>query len=124
MFISLADKKVSEYYKSESWYDENYQVIELFLKKLSAKPYANKLSAVTSVGNLFLTTKLLFNDETKNDCVYINLRKDAGKNLIVMSYHSDGHRKADAQRQCSLEEAIEYIDLYAMRLILEKYGKL
>jgi hypothetical protein len=41
-----------------------------------------------------------------------------------MSYHPNGRRKPSAERQCALEEAVEYIDLYVMRVLLEKYGRL
>ena len=124
MFVSLADKNVAEYYRKGLGYEPNREVIALLLEKLSRKPYAEKLSAVTSIGHLSITTALSWEDNTKNDSVFIDLIKDAGKNVIVMSYHSNGRRKTDASRRALLEEAVEYIDLYVMRLILEKYGKL
>lgn len=124
MFISLADKKVAEYYRKGLGYEPDREALALLLERLSEKPYAEKLSAVTSVGNLSLTTALTWNDDSKNDSVSLTMIKDAGKNLINMTYHSNFRRKPDAGRRCSLEEAVEYIDLYAMRLILERYGKL
>ena len=124
MWVSLADKKVAEHYKRGLLPEENRQVIILFLEKLSEKPYAEKLSAVTSVGQLYLTAALSWEDRTKNDRISINQKEDAGKILIVMAYYPDYSRKPSAERRCSLQEAVEYIDVFVIRLIEEKYGKL
>lgn len=124
MFVSLADKKVAEYYRKGLGYEPKREIVALLLEKMSEKPYAEKLSAVTSIGHLYITTALHWDDNTKNDSVSIDSFKDAGKNLITLAYHSCGRRKADAGRICPLEEAVDYIDLYVMKLILVKYGEL
>lgn len=124
MFVSLADKNVAEYYRVGLGYEPNREIIALLLEELSKKVYAEKLSAVTSMGHLYITTALRWDDNTKNDSVFISHFEDAGKNLIVVSYHSNGRRIGNASRRCSLEEAIDYIDLYVMKLLLVKYGKL
>ena len=124
MFVPLADKKAAKYYRQGIGYEPEREPLALLLEKLTEKPYAEKLSAVTSVGNLSLTTALRWDDATKNDSIFLNIIKDAGKYLITMSYHSSGRRNTEAGRRCELEEAVEYIDLYVMRIILEKYGAL
>ncbi|HQU83578.1 MAG TPA: hypothetical protein PKY59_10650 [Pyrinomonadaceae bacterium] len=123
MFVSLADKRVAEYYRNGLGYTPDREIVALLLENLSKKIYAEKLSAVTSIGRLSITTALSW-DDSKNDSVSIDSFKDAGKNLIILSYHSNGRRTADAGRRCSLEEAFDYADLYVMKLLLVKYGEL
>jgi hypothetical protein len=96
----------------------------LFLEKLKTKPYAQKLSAVTSVGQLFLTTALSWNDKSHKDVIRIREKIDKNETLILLSYHTYSFRKSIAERLCSVEEANQYIDLYVMRLIETQYGKL
>lgn len=124
MFISLADKNVAEYYRQGLGYNPDREIIALLLEKLSEKSYADKLSAVTSMGHLFLTTDLSWSENSSNGSVFVDVIKDAGENKIVLSYHSKNRRKFEAGRFCHLSKAVEYIDLYVMRLILEKYGSL
>lgn len=124
MFVSLADKNVAEYYRKGLGYEPDREIIALLLEKLSEKSYAEKLSAVTSHGNLYLTTDLSWNENFSSDSVSIEAIKNMGKTVIVMTYYSKYRQKPEAQRICSLSEAVEYIDLYVMRLILEKYGSL
>ena len=124
MFESLADKQGVESYKSQLSPQEDRRAIITFLEKLAEKTYADKLSAMTSVGQLYLTPAFSWRDNLNHALVHIDQIEDAKKPLIIMSYVSRNRRKAKAERQCSMEEAIEYIDLYAMRLILEKYGEL
>jgi hypothetical protein len=71
-----------------------------------------------------LTTASLYKDSKNSFGFEIGEKKDAGKTLILLSQHLDDKRKSSAERQCSLEEAVEYIDLYVMRILLEKYGEL
>jgi hypothetical protein len=122
MFTALADERLVEIYK-QIVSPDGLAIAEL-LKRLRNKPYADKVFAVTSHGQLFLTTAASY-PETKNDCSFrVGEKIDAGKTLVTVSYHPNGRRKPSAENQCSLEEAIEYIDLYVMRILLEKYGKL
>jgi hypothetical protein len=124
MWVSLTDSKLVDIYKQGFLPEEIPQDIFLLLEQLSKKSYAKKLSAVTSIGQLYLTTALSWEDTERNDIVRIGQRIDAGKTVITMSYHRNGFNKSVADHQCSLEEAIDYIDLYVMRLYEEKYGEL
>ena len=124
MFVSLADKNVAEYYRKGLGYKPEREIIALLLENLSEKSYADKLSAVTSMGNLFLTTDLRWNENSSPGSISIDAVKDSGKNLILMAYYSNNLRKPEAERRCSLSEAAEFIDLYVMRLIFEKYQSL
>lgn len=124
MWVSLADENLIEIYK-QGFYSDNFpKEIVSFLGELQKKTYADKLSVVTSVGNLYLTPVLSWNDTEKNNIVRIDQEIDAGKTVITMSYHTKSFNKSEVSRRCSLEEAIDYIDLYVMRLLEEKYGKL
>ena len=61
MWVSLADENLVEHYKKNfhpDYTDEPPQLIVSLLEKLLVKPYAKKLSAVTSLGELYLTAKL------------------------------------------------------------------
>jgi hypothetical protein len=124
MWISLTDEKLIEIYKKGFLPDEVPNDIILLLSQLQKKTYAEKLSVVTSVGNLYLTTALSWEDTEKNHIVRIRQGIDTGKPTIIMSYHTDSFNKAAAKRECSLEAAADYIDLYVMRLLEEKCGEL
>jgi len=122
MFLALADKQLVEIYKQIV--HPNGLIIAELLSRLRNKPYAEKVFAVTSVGNLSLTTAAS-HCETKNVYSFrVGEKNDGGITVITMSYHPNGRRKPSAERQCPLETAIEYIDLYVMRIMLEKYGRL
>lgn len=122
MFIPLADERLVEYY--EQIVHPNGLLIAQLLSRLRNKPYAEKVYAVTSIGRLFLTTQSSYKDSEKHFGFQVAEKRDAGKTLIVFSQHNDGRRKPNAECQCSLEEAVDYIDLYVMRMLLEKYGEL
>ncbi len=124
MWVSLADSKLVDIYKQGFLFEDIPHNTVLFLEQLSKKPYAEKLSAVTSIGQLYLTTALSWEDTEENHIVCIGQKIDAGKTVITMSYHTNGFNKSVADHQCPLEEAIDYIDLYVMRLLEEKYGEL
>ena len=127
MWVSLADENLIEHYKRNfhpDYTDETPELIVSLLEKLSKKTYAEKLSVVTSVGQLYLTTALSWNETSDNNIVRIDQRKDAGNPVLLISFTKGSLNKSVAGRYCSLEEAIEYIDLYVMRLILEKDGEI
>lgn len=127
MWVSLADENLVEHYKKNfhpDFTDKAPELIVSLLEELSKKTYAEKLSAVTSVGQLYLTSALSWNDKSDNHSVHISQRIDAGKPVLAISFHTRSLNKSVARRYCSLEEAIEYIDLCVMRLLLEKYGEL
>ena len=124
MFLSLANPKLTDIYKQGFTSEEIPQLIVLFLEKLNSRTYAEKLSVVTSVGQLYLTTALSWNDNNHNDVIRIREKIDKNETLILLSYHANSFRKPVAERLCSLEEAIDYVDLYVMRLLETKYGKL
>ena len=124
MFVSLADPNLIDIYKLGSAHEEMSLQVAYFLGKLSVKPYAEKLSVVTSVGQLFLTTALTWNDNCQSDVIRIREKVDKAETLILLSYHINSFRKSVAERLCSIEEAIDYVDLYVMRLLETKYGEL
>jgi hypothetical protein len=124
MFVPLSNDRLAEIYKEIV--HPNGLVITQLLSRLRNKPYAEKIYAVTSMGKLFFTTASSYDDCRKNKQYgfLIEEKIDANKTLITMSYHENGRRKPSAEHQCTLEEAVEYIDLYVMRMLLEKYGEL
>ena len=122
MYLSLADERLVEVYKEIV--HPNGLVIAELLSRLRNKPYAEKIYAVTSVGRLFLTTASEYNDFETNFSFRIGEKKDAGKTLITFSQHPNSGGKPSAEHQGTLEEAIEYIDLYVMRILLEKHNRL
>lgn len=122
MFLLLTDESLTEIYKKIA--HPNGLVIAELLSRLRNKPYAEKVYAVTSIGQLSLTTASSYNDIEDSFSFKIGEKKEADKILITISQHPNGSRKPSSERECSLEEAIEYIDLYVMRILLEKYGRL
>jgi hypothetical protein len=122
MFLALADERLVEIYK-QIVYPDGLVIAEL-LRRLRDKPYAKKVFAVTSIGRLSLTTAASYPESENSYSFCVGEKTDAGKTLITMSYHANGRRKPSAERQCPLEEAVEYIDLYVMRILLEQYGRL
>jgi hypothetical protein len=122
MFLALADERLVEIYK-QTVYPDGLIIAEL-LSRLRKKPYAEKVFAVTSVGNLSLTSAASHRETENVYSFRVGEKNDAGKTVITMSYHPNGRRKPSAERQCPLNEAVEYIDLYVMRILLEKYGRL
>jgi hypothetical protein len=127
MWVSLADENLVDYYKKSalSYRSEKApELIILLLERLSKKSYADKLFVVTSVGRLSLTTALCWDGKTRNYGVGIDQIIDAGKPVLAISGLTMSRKESVAGRYCSLEEAVEYIDLYVMRILLEKYGKL
>ena len=88
MWVSLVDENLVEHYKRNFHPDFTNKVPELvvsLLEKLSKKSYAEKLSAVTSVGQLYLTTALPWNDYSDNKIIRIDQRIDAGKPVLMIS---------------------------------------
>lgn len=124
MFESLENPKLVDIYKSMYEPDNPPQKIVLLLGKLALKPYAEKMSVVQSVGQLYLTTASTWDDKSQNDVIRIREQLDKNEMMILLSYHTNSFNKSDVQRLCSLDEAIEYIDLYVLRLLETKYGKL
>lgn len=125
MWLSLADERLVEIYKKHFTTEERIpKHIVSLLSQLQKKPYASKLTAVTSLGHLYLTTALSLEDESKHDCVFISQFIDAGKPVISIAHSLKAERNASATRRCSPKEAVDYVDLYVMRLLLEKYGEL
>ena len=124
MFESLANPKLTEIYKSTFEPEDVAQNIVLLLKKLSSKSYAAKISVVQSIGQLYLTTALSWHDQSHNDTVRIIEQFDKNEKLLLLSYHTNSFKKSEAQRLCSLNEAIDYIDLYVIRLLETKYGEI
>lgn len=124
MFVPLADESLVEIYKRIV--HPNGLVIAELLSRLRNKPYAEKIYVVTSMRKLFLTTASSYEDSIQNKHYGFLIKEkiDANKTIITMSYHENGRRKPSAEHQCSLEEAVDYIDLYVLRMLLEKYGKL
>lgn len=124
MFLSLRDPRLIDTYNQEFTSTEFHKLIVLFLEKLRTKSYAEKLSVVTSIGQLYLTAHLSWGDKSLEDVIRIREVIDKKEKLILLSYHTNSFRKSVAERLCCLEEAVEYIDLYALRLLETKYGKL
>lgn len=124
MFVSLADLKLPDIYKQTFIFEEVPQQIISLLENLSEKVYAEKLSVVTSVGQLYLTTALSWDEKSENEIIRIREMQDKNEKLILLSYHTKSFNKSIAERMCGFKEATDYIDLYVMRLLETKYGKL
>ncbi|MGI8544151.1 MAG: hypothetical protein ACR2MD_11845 [Aridibacter sp.] len=124
MFVSLADPKLTDIYKQTFTPEEIPQQIISLLENLSEKVYAEKLSVVTSIGQLYLTTAMSWDDKSKNEIIRIREMQDKNEKIILLSYHTKSFNKPIAERMCSLKEATDYIDLYVMSLLETKYGKL
>jgi hypothetical protein len=128
MWVPLTDENLIEIYKKNFVSEKKVpkRIISL-LEQLQKKSYADKLAAVTSLGHLRLTTALSYvsvNEESKHGCINVSESIDAGKPVINLSFTAGMERQASAWQRCAPEEAADYIDLYVMRLLLEKYDKL
>ena len=128
MWVPLTDENLIERYKKH-FVSENKvpKHIVSLLEQLQKKSYADKLAVVTSLGHLRLTTALSYvpvDEESKHGCINVTEFVDAGKAVINLSFTAGTERQASAGRRCAPEEAADYIDLYVMRLLLEKSDKL
>lgn len=124
MFVQLDDPNLVEIYKQGVFVEETSIQICLLLEELSKKPYANKLSAVTSVGHLYLVATRSWDEESKGGMISINEKVDANKKVLIIAYHTNSLKKSIASHQGSLPEIVDYIDLYVMRLLAENYGNI
>jgi hypothetical protein len=124
MFEPLSNPKLIDIYKSTFEFDEFPQKIVELLENLISKPYAEKLSVVQSIGQLYLTTALTWNDQSHNDVIRIREKFDKNEMMILLSYHTNSFKEPETQCLRSLDETVDYIDLYVMRLLETKYGKL
>lgn len=87
------------------------------LRIVATRPYANQLSAVTSLGRLSLTTAKTWHDDqsSRHPQITISLRPDR---LMAISYHP----VSEARKTASLwvktpEEAASYIDVLMNRML-------
>ena len=128
MWLPLTDENLIETYKKNFISEKKVpKHIVSLLRRLQSKSYAGELAAVTSLGHLRLTTKLSYvsdDKESEHGCIYVSESVDAGKPVIDLSFIARTERQAGAGRRCAPEEASDYIDLYVMRLLLERYGEL
>jgi hypothetical protein len=124
MWVSLADENLVEIYKQGFSPDKVPEAIVELLKQLAQKPYAKKLSAVTSLGQLYITTAHSWNDTERNHSIHIHQENDAGKTVVTISSETESSKKSVISRQCSIDEAADYIDLYVLSILLKKYEKL
>ncbi len=124
MWTLLSDETLLEDYKKGFLPDEFPEAVFELLKKLTLKHDATKLSAFTSLGQLYLTTAYSWNEKEKNYAVSINQRIDAGKTVIVIASNIEGGKKSVISHQCSIDEAVEYVDLRMISILLKKYGEL
>lgn len=128
MWLPLTDENLIESYEKNFVSEKKVpKHIVSLLQRLQSKSFADKLAAVTSLGHLGLTTKLSYvsdDKESEHGRIYVDESVDAGKPVIDLSFVARTERRAGAWRRCTPEEAFDYIDLYVMRLLLEKYGEL
>jgi hypothetical protein len=124
VFVPLNNPSLAEIYQQVALVNKVSTQICLLLEELSKKPYAEKLSAVTSVGHLYLTAARSWDEQSKGGIISINERIDANKEVLVIAYHPHTIRKSQVWHQGSLKEIVDYIDLYVMRLLSENYGSI
>lgn len=88
------------------------------LRQASTRPWAAELSAVTSLGQLRLTTQRAYDDETPAGCIHLSV-VEGGK--IALAYSPPHPGESVVDRVAAPEEALGALELMLIRLF-EEHG--